>query len=41
MRRLIAVAVAVAVFGIGIGPTFAAEDPRKVPSKGIEVPDVR
>ncbi len=39
MKRLIALAVAVAV--LGIGPTFAAMDPPKVPPKGIEGPDIR
>ncbi len=41
MKRLIAVAAVVAVLWIGIGPTFAAMDPPKVPPKGVEGPDIR
>ncbi len=41
MKRLLAIAAVVAVFGIGIGPTFAAMDPPKIPPKGVEGPDIR
>ena len=41
MKRLIALAVMLAALGAGVGPTFAAMDPPKVPTKGIEGPDIR
>ncbi|MBI2562534.1 MAG: hypothetical protein HYW08_09100 [candidate division NC10 bacterium] len=41
MKRLIALAVMLVALGAGVGPTFAAMDPPKVPPKGIEGPDIR
>jgi hypothetical protein len=41
MKRLIALAVMLVALGTGVGPTFAAMDPPKVPPKGIEGPDIR
>jgi hypothetical protein len=41
MKRLIALAVLVATLGIGIGQTFAAAEPPRVPPRGTEGPDIR
>ncbi len=41
MKRLIALAAVLAVLGLGVGPTFAAVDPPKVPPKGVEGPGIR
>ena len=41
MKRLIALAVLLAALAVGVGQTFAAVDPPKVPPKGTEGPDIR
>ena len=41
MKRLITFAVLLAALGVGVGQTFAAVDPPKVPPKGTEGPDIR
>jgi len=41
MKRLIALTALLAVLGLSLGPAFAAMDPPKVPTKGIEGPDIR
>jgi len=41
MKRLITFAVLLAALGVGVGQTFAAADPPKVPPMGTEGPDIR
>jgi hypothetical protein len=41
MKRLLTLAVMLAALAIGVGPTFAAMDPPRIPPKSIEGPDVR